>query len=60
MSLKEKCACSTRNDAERASDRGCASIAGTKADTDDYSLGSVLAEFSALQDTFLLAAPSAS
>lgn len=43
-----------------ASDRGCASIAGRKADTDDCSMGSVPAEFSALQDTFLLAAPSAS
>lgn len=50
--LKEKYKCSKRNDAERAGgDRGCASIADTRADTDHCSPGSVPAEFSAPSKT---------
>lgn len=46
VSLKEKYKCSTR-----AGDRGCAFIASTRADTDDCSLGSVPAGFSAPSKT---------
>lgn len=46
VSLKEKYKGSPRNDAERAGNRGCASIAGPCADTDHCSLGLVPAEFS--------------
>lgn len=46
VSLKEKYKCSMRNDAERAGNWGCPTIAGTHANTDHCSLGSVPAEFS--------------